>query len=225
MAETGADEIRVFRGLVDGKPKTSTVFAGHLNRPYGIAFYPVGPHPSWIYVGDGDAVIRLPYRVERSKRLAPPSTWSIYPTAMVIGLATSSSHPMVKLCSLPSDRVRTSMTPIPLQRSCIVPNILAFDPDGSICVVYASGIRNPSGLAIDPRSGTLWCTVNERDGLGDNLVPDYLTSVREGGFYGWPWWYIGAAPGSAPRRQASGARAEKVSCPTCCCSRITHRCK
>lgn len=58
--------------------------------------------------------------------------------------------------------------------------------------VYASGIRNPSGLAIDPRSGTLWCTVNERDGLGDNLVPDYLTSVREGGFYGWPWWYIGA---------------------------------
>src|ERR1700738_1746562 len=58
--------------------------------------------------------------------------------------------------------------------------------------VYASGIRNPSGLAVDPRTGRLWCTVNERDGLGDDLVPDYITSVREGGCYGWPWGYIGA---------------------------------
>jgi glucose/arabinose dehydrogenase len=63
--------------------------------------------------------------------------------------------------------------------------------------VYASGIRNPSGLAVDPRTGRLWATVNERDGLGDNLVPDYITSVRAGGFYGWPWWYMG--PHQDPR--------------------------
>ncbi len=71
-------------------------------------------------------------------------------------------------------------------------DILAFDPDGGRRRVYARGIRNPSGLAVDTSSGQLWCTVNERDGLGDNLVPDYITTVREGGFYGWPWWYIGA---------------------------------
>jgi len=76
-------------------------------------------------------------------------------------------------------------------------DILAFDPDGSHMRVYASGIRNPSGVAIDPRTGRLWCTVNERDGLGDNLVPDYITAVREGGFYGWPWWYMG--PHQDPR--------------------------
>jgi len=71
-------------------------------------------------------------------------------------------------------------------------NILAFKPDGSDMRVYASGIRNPVGLAIQPSSGTLWCSVNERDGLGDNLVPDYITHVQDGGFYGWPWWYLGA---------------------------------
>jgi glucose/arabinose dehydrogenase len=71
-------------------------------------------------------------------------------------------------------------------------NILEFNPDGSGMRVYASGIRNPGGgLAISPKNGELWCSVNERDGLGDNLVPDYITHVQEGGYYGWPWWYMG----------------------------------
>ena len=71
-------------------------------------------------------------------------------------------------------------------------DILEFSPDGSDMRVYAYGIRNAGGgLAINPKTGELWCSVNERDGLGDNLVPDYITHVEEGGFYGWPWWYIG----------------------------------
>jgi glucose/arabinose dehydrogenase len=71
-------------------------------------------------------------------------------------------------------------------------DILAFNPDGSDMRVYAYGIRNAGGgIAIDPEGGELWCSVNERDALGDNLVPDYITHVEEGGFYGWPWWYIG----------------------------------
>jgi glucose/arabinose dehydrogenase len=70
-------------------------------------------------------------------------------------------------------------------------NILAFNPDGSNMRIYAYGIRNPVGLAIDPQTGQLWCSVNERDALGDNLVPDYITHVQPGGFYGWPWWYMG----------------------------------
>ena len=71
-------------------------------------------------------------------------------------------------------------------------DILAFDPDGKNERVYASGIRNPVGLAVHPETGDLWTSVNERDGLGDNLVPDYITRVQEGGFYGWPWYYIGS---------------------------------
>ncbi|MGA9813650.1 MAG: PQQ-dependent sugar dehydrogenase, partial [Terriglobales bacterium] len=70
-------------------------------------------------------------------------------------------------------------------------DILEYNPDGSGMRIYASGIRNPVGIAINPKTGELWCSVNERDGLGNNLVPDYITHVREGGFYGWPWWYMG----------------------------------
>ncbi len=72
-------------------------------------------------------------------------------------------------------------------------DILEFNPDGTGMRVYASGIRNAGGgLAIHPKTGQLWCSVNERDGLGDDLVPDYITHVEDGGFYGWPWWYIGS---------------------------------
>ena len=78
-------------------------------------------------------------------------------------------------------------------------DILTFTPDGKDEVIYASGIRNPVGLAVDPSTGALWTAVNERDGLGDDLVPDYVTSVKEGGFYGWPWYYIGG--NEEPRRK------------------------
>ena len=71
-------------------------------------------------------------------------------------------------------------------------NILEYTPEGKFVKIYASGIRNPVGLGINPETGELWCSVNERDNLGDNLVPDYITSVKEDGFYGWPWFYIGA---------------------------------
>jgi len=70
-------------------------------------------------------------------------------------------------------------------------NILEFNPDGSGLRVYASGIRNPVGIAVNSEDGRLWTSVNERDGLGDNLPPDYITHVEENGFYGWPWYYTG----------------------------------
>ena len=71
-------------------------------------------------------------------------------------------------------------------------DVLAFDPDGAHERVFATGLRNCSGLTVQPATGALWCAVNERDGLGDNLPPDYATRVAEGAFYGWPWYYIGA---------------------------------
>jgi glucose/arabinose dehydrogenase len=73
-------------------------------------------------------------------------------------------------------------------------DILEYTPDGMPVRIYASGIRNPVGLGINPETGELWCSVNERDALGDNLVPDYITHVTPGGFYGWPWFYIGGHP-------------------------------
>jgi glucose/arabinose dehydrogenase len=77
--------------------------------------------------------------------------------------------------------------------------VLEFNPDGTDRRIYASGIRNAVGIAIHPQTGELWGSVNERDGLGDDLVPDYITRIKEGGFYGWPWFYIG--PNQDPRHE------------------------
>jgi glucose/arabinose dehydrogenase len=198
LAETGAGQVRVYRGMTaDGRPKLSTVFATHLNRPYGIAFYPRGAHPQWIYIGDTDAVVRVPYQVGELQ-----TKW---PAQRVVDLPSGRAHWTRDVAfSLDS---RTMFVAVGSGSNVDDPDthgaerdradILAFDPDGAHLRIYASGIRNPSGIAIDPTTGKLWTTVNERDGLGDNLVPDYITSVREGGFYGWPWWYMG--PHQDPR--------------------------
>jgi glucose/arabinose dehydrogenase len=192
VAESGAGQIRVFRGMASGKPESSTVFAAHLNRPYGIAFYPSGSDPKWVYVGDTDAVVRFPYRSGSLKALGPAEHVIDLPHGKghwTRDLAVSRDGKTLFVAVGSGSNVDDpDITPDEQHRA----DILAFDPDGSQMRVFASGIRNPSGLAIDPKTGTLWCTVNERDGLGDNLVPDYITSVRENGFYGWPWWYIGA---------------------------------
>jgi glucose/arabinose dehydrogenase len=192
LAESGNGQIRVFRGMTaDGKPKQTTVFAKHLDHPYGIAFYPLGPNPQWVYIGDTNAVVRFPYHSGDLQARGPaqhivdlphgPGHWT---RDVAFSLDNKTMYVAVGSGSNVDD---PDTTPAEKDRA----NILAFNPDGSNMRIYASGIRNPSGIAIDPKSGQLWTTVNERDGLGDNLVPDYITSVREGGFYGWPWWYMG----------------------------------
>ena len=97
------------------------------------------------------------------------------------------------------------------------------NPDGSDVHVYAYGIRNAGGgLAINPKTGGLWCSVNERDGLGDNLVPDYITHVQEGGFYGWPYYYMGGNPD--PRHKGKHPELKnKTIVPDVCCNRTTLR--
>ncbi len=87
-------------------------------------------------------------------------------------------------------------------------DVLEFTPEGKFVKIYAWGIRNCVGEAINPITGELWCSTNERDALGNNLVPDYITHVQEGGFYGWPWWYMGGHQDPAPCRQASRAAVE-----------------
>ncbi|HEV7612323.1 MAG TPA: PQQ-dependent sugar dehydrogenase [Steroidobacteraceae bacterium] len=198
VAESGAGRIRVFRGMTAaGKPQETRIFASNLSRPYGIAFYPVGPDPRWVYVGDTDAVVRFPYRSgdleARSKAthlVDLPHGGGHWTRDVRFSRDGKTLFVAVGSASNVDD---PNTAPAELHRA----DILAFDPDGSHMRVFASGIRNPSGLAIDPATGDLWCTVNERDGLGDNLVPDYITHVVDGGFYGWPWWYIG--PHQDPR--------------------------
>ena len=111
--------------------------------------------------------------------------------AAATGPATSPSPPTARRCSSSvgshSNNDDTDNNPDELHRA----DILEMNPDGTGLRVYAWGIRNPVGIAFHPRSGELWTSVNERDRLGDDLVPDYITHVKEGGFYGWPWFYIG----------------------------------
>jgi glucose/arabinose dehydrogenase len=193
LAESSSGKIRVFRGITsDGKPQQAGVFATGLNQPYGIAFYPPGNNPQWIYVGDTDAVVRFAYRdgdlraTGRAQHMVGLPHQEGHWTRDV--QFTADGKKMFVSVGSASNVDDPDTTPDEKNRA----DILQFNPDGSEMRIYAYGIRNAGGgLAIDPKSGELWCSVNERDGLGDNLVPDYITHVTEGGFYGWPWWYIG----------------------------------
>jgi glucose/arabinose dehydrogenase len=194
LAESDPGRIRVFRGMTsDGKPEQMQIFASGLKRPYGIAFYPPGPDPQWIYVGNTNEVIRFPYHNGDLKASGPSQHIADLPSGgghwtravefspdgkkmfVAVGSASNVDDPDTH----PGEKDRA--------------DILVCDPANCELKVYAYGIRNAGGgIAVNPQTGELWCSVNERDALGDNLVPDYITHVEEGGFYGWPWWYIGA---------------------------------
>src|SRR5579871_2906015 len=205
LAESGAGDVRVFRGITkDGKPEQMSVFASGLKRPYGINFYPPGPNPQWVYVGNTGSVVRFPYKNGDLKAGGPPET-------LVSDLKPNGNH-WTRDIVFSKDGKRMfvavgSNDNIDAKGdNQMRANILEFTPEGKFVKIYASGIRNPVGLGVNPSTGEVWCSVNERDELGDNLVPDYITSVKEGGFYGWPWFYIGNNPD--PRK--SGAPAELV---------------
>lgn len=192
VSESEIGEIRVFRGMTKtGKPELVSVFATGLNRPFGINFYPRGPNPQWVYIGDTDAVVRFPYRNGDLQARNPAQHILDLPSGKGhwtrdIQFTTDGKTMLVGVGS-GSNVDDPDTTPAEKNRA----DVLAANPDGSNMRVYAYGIRNPVGLAINPLTGELWVSVNERDGLGDNLVPDYITHVQQGGFYGWPWWYMG----------------------------------
>jgi glucose/arabinose dehydrogenase len=193
LAESDKGDVKVFRGITsDGKPEQVQVFASGLNRPYGIAFYPPGADPQWVYVGNTDSLVRFPYKNGDLKASGSPEHLADLPHGgghwtRDIQFTPDGKKMFVSVGSA-SNVDDPDTTPAEKNRA----DILEFNPDGSEMRVYASGIRNAGGgLAVNPTTGELWCSVNERDGLGDNLVPDYITHVQEGGFYGWPWWYMG----------------------------------
>ena len=221
--------IRAAAGMRDPKVET---FATGLRDPYGIAFYPPGPDPKWVYVGEYGAVVRLPYRNGDLTASGGAET-------IVSDLATGGTHWTRDVAFSPDGKtlyvavgsasnVAERMGPPPPNFAAFEKshsagsawdreewraNVLAYDPDGKNRRVFASGLRNCSGLAVQPGTGVVYCATNERDLLGDNLPPDYVTSVSQGAFYGWPWYYIG---NHADSRAGGGARpdlTDKVTIP------------
>ncbi|MES1148358.1 MAG: PQQ-dependent sugar dehydrogenase, partial [Bradyrhizobium guangdongense] len=210
VAETRSGRIRVLRpGEGGAKPAADETFASGLSRPFGIAFFPSGDHPQWLYVANSESVVRFPYRVGDLKASGKAET-------VVTNLSQGSGHSTRDIVFTPDNkRMLVSVGSLgnvgegmgnppggldawartqPLGASwgfeAERAAVLSFTPEGKERKLYATGIRNCVGLAIEQQSGLPWCSTNERDGLGDDLVPDYVTSVREGAFYGWPWYYI-----------------------------------
>jgi glucose/arabinose dehydrogenase len=193
LTESDAGRIRLFRGMTaDGKPELSAVFASGLKQPYGLAFYPPGADPQWLYVGNTNEVVRFAYHNGDLKVSGGAQHIADLPAGghWTRAVAFSNDGKKMFVAVGSASNVNDPDThPDEKDRA----DILVCDPANCHLSVYAYGIRNAGGgIAVNPKTGELWCSVNERDALGDNLVPDYITHVQEGGFYGWPWWYIGS---------------------------------
>lgn len=214
VAESSAGRVRVLRPSADGaSAEQMEIFATGLKRPYGINFYPNNGQPEWVYVANTDSVVRFPYRTGDLKARGeaqvivpklPSADRGHWTRDLVFSKDGSKMFVSVGSASnvaqddpkLGPEALKKWIAENPLgaawgpehERAAV----LAFDPDGKNRRIYATGIRNCSGMTVHPTTGDLWCSTNERDLLGDDLPPDYLTRVKEGGFYGWPWYYIGA---------------------------------
>jgi glucose/arabinose dehydrogenase len=203
----GAAKITVLRDADgDGVVDLRETFASGLNRPFGLAFW-----KNYLYVGNNDSVVRYTYAAgqvhaagepERIATLPPSDAALDEDTARRLRIDISQTrgynHWTRNVIVNPAATKlyvtigsATNATPEPAGTSVLRAAIHEYNPDGSGHRLFASGLRNPVGLAYYPGSSTLWAAVNERDHLGDDLVPDYITSVHDGGFYGWPYSYLG----------------------------------
>ena len=221
LADSGAGAIMILRGVgPNGKAAHIEKFATGLDHPFGIAFYPA-KNPKYIYVGNATTIQRFAYHVGQLHATGSPET--IVPDIPGYAQLTGGGHwtrdvvftrdgqHMLVSVGSGSNIDDPDTHPKEFHRA----DVLEYTPEGKFLKVYASGIRNCVGEAINPVTGQLWCSTNERDNLGNHLVPDYVTSVKEGGFYGWPWYYIGShkdprlplpcANGTGPNQQASSA--------------------
>jgi glucose/arabinose dehydrogenase len=183
LADLGAGQVIVLRDPQHtGSAQQREIFAEHLNRPFGIAF-----HDDYVYVGNMNAVVRFRYDKQTSKRLGEAEH--------ILDLPSGGSHITRTVAFSPDGKQLFvsvgSSGNIDVEKDQRRAAVLVADPDGKNSRIFASGLRNAVGLGIEPLTGAVWVAVNERDELGDNLPPDYFTSIKDGGFYGWPYSYIG----------------------------------
>jgi len=197
LADSGAGTVFVLRGVgANGRAAMIAKFATGLDHPFGIAFYPA-KNPKYVYVGNATTIQRFAYKTGDLHASGPAETVvpNIPGYAQLTGgghwtrdvtFTQDGQHMLISVGS--GSNVDDADThPREFHRA----DILEYTPDGKFEKVYAYGIRNCVGEAINPVTGALWCSTNERDDLGNHLVPDYVTSIKEGGFYGWPWYYMG----------------------------------
>src|SRR6202795_837174 len=183
VAENGANQIVVLRDPQNtGGAQQREVFATGTTRVFGIAF-----KDDYVYVGNMNGLVRFHYDPKTSKRLGEAEPLMKLPSGghdtRSVAFSADGKHLFVGVGS--ASNINTGEEPI---RAAIT----ICDPDGKNARLFATGLRNPVGLAIEPVTGAVWTSVNERDELGDNLPPDYFTAVKDGGFYGWPYSYIGS---------------------------------
>jgi glucose/arabinose dehydrogenase len=188
VSDASAGEVGILRGVgPDGKVQQRFTFATGLQQPFGMAFW-----KDYLYVAQTGEVVRYKYTSGQTKAEGKPEhiadltpfgynqhwtrdiTFNPAGTKMYVTVGSSNND------SPESDPRRAAIS--------------EYKPDGSGQRIFASGLRNAVGIAFEPKTGKLWATVNERDELGDDLPPDYVTSVQDGGFYGWPYAYIGPHP-------------------------------
>ncbi|AEB58978.1 PQQ-dependent sugar dehydrogenase [Ectopseudomonas mendocina] len=170
----------------DGSYELQTVFAEDLNAPYGLALYEGN-----LYVANQDELVRFDYEEGQTKASGPPSKVTDLPSAI--------NHHWTKALTISEDGrylyvgigSNSNITERGMEAEVDRAMVWQIDAETGAHKPYATGLRNPTALAIQPGTDTLWAVVNERDELGEDLVPDYLTSVQEGGFYGWPYSYFG----------------------------------
>lgn len=217
VAESTSGRVVVLRPAADGSSVArKSVFAADLDLPYGLAFWPPGPNPTQLYVGEDSRVVRFAYQAGDLTARGPAEPvieglpegghWTrdvaFSPDGQKLFIAVGSlsnigkenaDEPPEDLKAFEQAHARGASWGDEEGRA----SLWVANADGSGRALFATGLRNCGGLTVQPGSGTPWCTVNERDGLGDNLPPDYATPVRQGGFYGWPWFYIG--PHAEPR--------------------------
>ncbi|MDY0955764.1 sorbosone dehydrogenase family protein [Stenotrophomonas rhizophila] len=170
----------------DGVYELKTVFADHLNAPYGLAL--IGDA---LYVANQDALVRFAYQPGQTKASGAPSKVTDLPAAInhhwTKSLAASADGRYLYVGIGSNSNITERGMAVEIDRA----QVWQVDAQTGAHKVYATGLRNPTALTVQPGTGVLWAVVNERDEIGPNLVPDYLTSVREGAFYGWPYSYWG----------------------------------
>jgi len=221
VVSTMSNSVHVLRVPAgSAKPEKLTVFASGLTEPHGIAFYPLGPNPQWVYVANSDGVVRFRYKngdltasgkperiVEgilpthhfaRDLVVSPDGNRLFYSVGSGSNVALDmfpspevTRYPEPRLVNGLADWVRSKPLGATWDTEELRADVLSFDPNGKNLKVVATGLRNCAGMTVQPATRQLWCIVNERDALGDNTPFEYATHVVDGGFYGWPWYYIG----------------------------------